>query len=199
MATTPITPEQERAGKRRNQVLEAAARSFRQHGFHGCSMAQLAKEAGMSVGHIYHYFENKEAIIDAIVQQDLDEWLASIQHLLNSSNIFEDMLAQLDDPVRDWLDADYAALQIEILAEAGRNAKVAAIVRASHEKVRDTISELLRKGSPRPLTQAEIDSKFDLIGALCDGLMARAIHSGTIDRERLLAMLRPTIRFILEY
>ena len=199
MAPKPIAVEQERASKRRNQVLEAAARCFRLYGFHGSSMAQLAKEAGMSVGHIYHYFENKEAIIDAIVQKDLDEWLASIQHLLNSSNIFEDMLAQLDDPIRDWLDPDYAALQIEILAEAARNAKVVAIVRASHDKIRDTVGELLRKGSPRPLTQTEIDSKFDLIGALCDGLMVRAIHSGTLDRDNLLALLRPTIRFILEY
>ena len=30
---------------------------------------ELAKRAGMSVGHIYHYFANKEAIIEAIVER----------------------------------------------------------------------------------------------------------------------------------
>jgi AcrR family transcriptional regulator len=42
-------------------------------GFHGASMADIAKAAGLSVGQIYRYFENKEAIIAAIVAQDLAE------------------------------------------------------------------------------------------------------------------------------
>jgi len=48
---------------RRAQIRAAAGECFRQHGFHGTSIAQISKRAGMSTGHIYHYFENKEAII----------------------------------------------------------------------------------------------------------------------------------------
>lgn len=198
MSPSLATPAPLRANQRRQQVLKAAARCFRQYGFHGCSMALLAKDAGMSVGHIYHYFANKEAIIDAIVQNDLEEWLASVEQLLNSDNIFEDLIARIDEPVHDVCDIDRAALQIEILAEAARNPKVAAIVQASHNKVHDTVGQLLLKGSPRRLSQAEIDSKFAMIGALCDGLMVSAVRSGTLDRAALLPQMRATIRFILE-
>ena len=49
---TGTPPESERAVLRRNQVLDAAAICFRNHGFHGASMAQISKTAGMSPGHI---------------------------------------------------------------------------------------------------------------------------------------------------
>ena len=56
-------------------MLDAAAICFRNHGFHGASMAQISKTAGMSPGHIYHYFDNKEAIIAAIVERDMEEMM----------------------------------------------------------------------------------------------------------------------------
>src|SRR5271168_2700713 len=61
----------QRSLRRRRQVLDAAEACFRRHGFHAASMASVAAEAGMSVGHIYRYFENKEAIVAAIVERDL--------------------------------------------------------------------------------------------------------------------------------
>jgi len=58
---------------RRDQILSAAMKCFVENGFHGSSMAELAKRAGMSVGHIYHYYESKDAIIEAIVDRDIEE------------------------------------------------------------------------------------------------------------------------------
>src|SRR3981081_1960655 len=58
---------------RRDQILSAATKCFVENGFHGSSMAELAKRAGMSVGHIYHYYESKDAIIEAIVDRDIEE------------------------------------------------------------------------------------------------------------------------------
>ena len=62
-----------RADLRRAQVLEAAAKCFNREGFHGASMADVASEASMSVGQIYRYFENKEGVIAALVEQSLAE------------------------------------------------------------------------------------------------------------------------------
>ncbi len=44
---------------RRQQILDAACDQVRQSGFHGASMADIARAAGLSVGQIYRYFENK--------------------------------------------------------------------------------------------------------------------------------------------
>jgi len=115
---TPQTIEPERAQLRRNQVLDAASACFRRLGFHGCSMALLAKESAMSVGHIYHYFENKEAIIDAIVTRDLSDSMDEIDQLRYSEHLHEDMIEGLDKPIDRCLNPENAALQCEILAEA---------------------------------------------------------------------------------
>ena len=58
---------------RRDQILSAAMKCFVENGFHGSSMVELAKRAGMSVGHIYHYYASKDAIIEAIVDRDVEE------------------------------------------------------------------------------------------------------------------------------
>lgn len=67
-----------KAELRRQQILDAAAECFRKSGFHGASMSEIAKSFGMSAGHIYNYFESKEAIIEAMVKRDLDQALERI-------------------------------------------------------------------------------------------------------------------------
>ncbi|QYU68460.1 TetR/AcrR family transcriptional regulator [Leptolyngbya sp. 15MV] len=49
--------------KRRRQILDAALRCFRESGFRGASVSDICKVAGMSPGHLYHYFPSKEAIV----------------------------------------------------------------------------------------------------------------------------------------
>lgn len=49
------------AETRRQQIVDAASACARRSGFHGASMAEIAQTAGLSVGQIYRYFENKEA------------------------------------------------------------------------------------------------------------------------------------------
>ena len=61
------------ARRRKEQVLEAAADCFRREGFHRTSMSQISAAAGMSSGHIYHFFGSKEAIVEAIVARERSE------------------------------------------------------------------------------------------------------------------------------
>lgn len=53
---------------RRNQILDAALRCFKKQGFHKTTLRDIAQEFGMSAGHIYNYFSNKEAAIKRIKQ-----------------------------------------------------------------------------------------------------------------------------------
>ena len=152
----------------------------------------------MSVGHIYHYFENKEAIIDAIVTRDLSESMEQIDQLRYSEHLHEDMIEGLDKPIDRCLNPENAALQCEILAEAARNPNVAAIVQSAHVQVREHVSELLQHGSNLALSPERLGAKVEIIGALFDGLMVQAIRNPQINRDALLAIYRSTIRHILE-
>jgi AcrR family transcriptional regulator len=51
----------------RQAILEAAYCLFIEQGFHGTSMRQIAKDAGITVGSIYNHFENKEQIFDHVL------------------------------------------------------------------------------------------------------------------------------------
>ncbi|NMG17196.1 TetR/AcrR family transcriptional regulator [Aromatoleum bremense] len=57
---TPQTTVVERSAVRREQVISAARKCFEREGLHAATMAHIAAEAGMGVGHNYHYFDSRE-------------------------------------------------------------------------------------------------------------------------------------------
>lgn len=48
---------------KREAILQATLKLVSENGFHGTAMSKVAKEAGVSAGIIYHYFENKDALM----------------------------------------------------------------------------------------------------------------------------------------
>ena len=47
---------------RRRQILDAAVQVFAQQGFHACRVSDIAREAGVAHGLIYHYFDSKDEV-----------------------------------------------------------------------------------------------------------------------------------------
>ena len=60
---------QQKQQARRAEIVAAAQRCFAAKGLHGASVADIAREAGLSVGQLYRIFASKEAIIEAIVSE----------------------------------------------------------------------------------------------------------------------------------
>ena len=142
---TMTPPESDRAAQRRHQVLDAAAICFRNHGFHGASMAQISKTAGMSPGHIYHYFDSKEAIIAAIVDRDLEEMMEWTEIFYSSDDILQSMVDGVTCGVEANTNPECAALMLEIMAESARNPQIAATVQKSNQIARQRLNDLLIK------------------------------------------------------
>ncbi|MBK7905514.1 MAG: TetR/AcrR family transcriptional regulator [Gemmatimonadetes bacterium] len=59
-------PQQERGQRRVEQILDAAEAVFAETGVDGASMQAIADRAESSVGSLYHFFPNKEAVIEAL-------------------------------------------------------------------------------------------------------------------------------------
>jgi TetR/AcrR family fatty acid metabolism transcriptional regulator len=76
--------------ERRRQILEAAVRAFARRGYHGCRVSDVAREAGVAYGLVYHYYGSKEALLDAIFRQTWGAMLATISSV-----------EELDDPARE--------------------------------------------------------------------------------------------------
>lgn len=193
MSTAAPTAPTDRAQARRQQVLDAAADAFRRRGFHAASMAEIAKAAGMSPGHIYNLFQNKDDIIAAIVERDCADVVRRITELQQESEVLRVMLAETHSAFDDSTQVADAALNLEILAEASRNPALAAVVQRSqaliHAKAQDLIRQTL---GARDLPAAEVAARALLLGALFNGLTAMSV------RQPGLAAMGPEVASVMQ-
>ncbi len=184
---------------RRNQVLDAASECFCSLGFHGASIATISKCAGMSAGHIYHYFENKEAIIAAIVERDLNEVLGVFEQIGNADDVLQAFLNRTAQGIDAKLDRKRSALKVEVFAEAGRNPKVEEMLQRVDRLVSARILRVIQSARRdlSALSDAELRARVEVLGAMFHGLMLRSLCNRQIDRHALLNALEPTIRALL--
>ena len=66
------------ATDKRRLILDAAVRVFARQGFHTCRVSDIADEAGVAYGLVYHYFSSKEQILDTLFLERWDVMLAAI-------------------------------------------------------------------------------------------------------------------------
>jgi TetR/AcrR family transcriptional regulator, fatty acid metabolism regulator protein len=86
------TPQRTSAADKRRMILDAAIRVFARRGFHHCRVSDVADEAGVAYGLVYHYFDSKEEILNTLF---LERW-----------QIMLDAIAEIDRqplPARDKL------------------------------------------------------------------------------------------------
>ena len=57
------------AADKRRQILDAAIRVFATRGFHACRVSDVADEAGVAYGLVYHYFGSKEEILNTLFSE----------------------------------------------------------------------------------------------------------------------------------
>jgi len=189
-----------RADARREQILAAAETCFREHGFHNASISRICKQAGMSPGHVYHYFENKEAIIEGIVQRKVNDILARVEELRAAPNVLDATIEGAGEGVVDKLNPDFAAMDMEILAEACRNPNVARIVRAADREVLDNFTEVvreLRRNLGHEDSDETIEALGDMIAILYDGVTVRGIRHPELQCEALQTMFAKVLRFLI--
>jgi TetR/AcrR family transcriptional regulator, fatty acid metabolism regulator protein len=63
---------------KRRVILDAAVRVFARQGFHTCRVSDIADEAGVAYGLVYHYFSSKEEILDTLFLERWDVMLTAI-------------------------------------------------------------------------------------------------------------------------
>ncbi len=67
--------------EKRRQILDAAIRTFARQGFHACRVPDIADEAGVAYGLVYHYFRSKDEILDTLFLERWDVMLDAIREV----------------------------------------------------------------------------------------------------------------------
>lgn len=149
--------------ERMTQILNGARNCFIQRGFHASSISEISAAAGVSIANIYQYFANKEALIIALIELDLQRHHSLISRFWStdfSRKAIEELLADI------FLTPEghaVAVLRAEIASEGARNPHVAELLRNSesgligsvHAKIRaaQESGQLSGKLNPETITQ----------------------------------------------
>jgi TetR/AcrR family transcriptional regulator, fatty acid metabolism regulator protein len=64
---------------KRRVILDAAVHVFARQGFHSCRVSDIADEAGVAYGLVYHYFESKDQVLDTLFEERWDFLLEAIR------------------------------------------------------------------------------------------------------------------------
>ena len=70
---------QQAAVDKRRMILDAAVRVFARQGFHTCRVSDIADEAGVAYGLVYHYFQSKDQVLDTLFLERWDVLLEAIR------------------------------------------------------------------------------------------------------------------------
>ncbi len=106
-------PRPDVSAERIPQILQAALRVFARKGFVATRMQDIAAEADLSVGILYHYFENKEALVGALLEEFFLPDLTRLEQLSQGQGSARERLWQY--VAADWFaEADLAPLSLEL-------------------------------------------------------------------------------------
>ena len=78
--------------QREHEILRAAIRVFARQGYHGSKVGEVAAEAGVAYGLVYHYFGSKEALLEAIFRRTWKQMLRVVQEIEESDTTSQEQL-----------------------------------------------------------------------------------------------------------
>jgi TetR/AcrR family transcriptional regulator, repressor for uid operon len=138
-------PQTESSSDRHTQILDAALVCFAKRGFHQASMHDIAAEAGISVGLIYRYFENKEAVISAMADRHKKEISEVLQRARQAPTLLESVEILFTAHCCENEPRLISAFVVDLYAEASRNPRVADLVRDVLQTAMDGVTDLIAR------------------------------------------------------
>ena len=140
------SPRQRRSAETVEAILGAAAQVFSARGYAGATTNHIAKRAGVSIGSLYQYFPNKDAILVALVQRHVEETAGTLQSTVQAAlQSGWDLDQLLDQVVRASLRQHTAAPRLlhVLLYEAPRPPEAVALLHETEEAMARAVQELL--------------------------------------------------------
>jgi TetR/AcrR family transcriptional regulator, repressor for uid operon len=162
---------------RRTQILNAAIICFAKCGFHQTSMHDISTEARISVGLIYRYFANKEAVISAMADRHKKQIHELLEQATQAPTLLESMEIIFTAHCCDTSPHIQSAFVVDLYAEASRNPHVAHLVRDVLQTMMMGVTDLISRApetqdAPDGLTPTQL---ADLIFAVARGTLMRDV------------------------
>ena len=152
--------DEKAAPSKRRQILDAAVRVFARQGFHACRVSDIADEAGVAYGLVYHYFASKDEVLDTLFLERWQVMLELIREVDAQPISVREKFGAIASFIVDSYRHDPDLMKV-IIVEVTRAANSfgqthLAEIRTAYELIGDIVTEAQAQGSFRP----EIEPRF---------------------------------------
>jgi TetR/AcrR family fatty acid metabolism transcriptional regulator len=149
-------PRSQTAIEKRRLILDAAVRVFARQGFNQCRVSDIADEAGVAYGLVYHYFRSKDEVLDTLF---LERW-----------NIMLDVIRDLDG--QDLVARDKLYAIASFIVDSYRH---------DPELMKVIIVEVTRAANSFGQTHLQkITEAYELIGGIVERAQAEGVFKDTV-------------------
>jgi TetR/AcrR family transcriptional regulator, repressor for uid operon len=191
-----LKPDIQRA--RREHILDAAEQCFGRAGFHRTTMHDICREAGVSPGALYVYFDSKEALIAGICERDRQEFAERLDTLAAAPDFLEALRALgeqyfLEEP------AGSHRMCIEIGLESTRNPRIGEIFQRIDRYVAEGFEKLFAKlqAEGRIAPTLDIPTTAKAFMVVADGMFWRRAVDPAFDPAKVMPAVLQLIGALL--
>jgi len=191
-----LKPDTQRA--RREHILDAALRCFARGGFHATTMQTICREAGVSPGALYVYFDSKEALIAGLCERDRAEFAERFAQLASAPDFIE-ALAAIGEHYFINESGEKQRFAIEMGIESTRNPRIAEIFMSVDKFCNDSFDALFRRlqDEGRIAPRIDIPTLVKVFNIFGDGMFWRRAIDPTADMSTVLPVIIEVIGGLL--
>jgi TetR/AcrR family fatty acid metabolism transcriptional regulator len=193
LSARPAPPDKRRA------ILDAAVKVFARQGFHACRVADVAEEAGVAYGLVYHYFASKDEILNTLFLERWDVLLGVIREVDLQGRTAREKLGQIASFVIESYRHDPDLMKV-IIVEVTRAANSfgqihVARIREAFALIAEIVTKAQAEGDFRPEITAEFAAMafYGAIEQVLTGWIFGLLPRGREQFEQAQQMLVETI------
>lgn len=198
-STRPAEADGTAQDHRRTQILEAARACFTTAGFHGASMHQICAAAKMSPGALYRYFPSKDAIIEAIAEEERAKAATVMEPIRRDGPLLDRFTAAAIAYLRLMQAREAGSLMIEVCAESLRNTAVGERFHCIEHDVRSELVSAMSAAKAAGEIPADLDvgRAMQVLYSVVDGLVLRMALESDLTAEVVEPFLRRIFAAVL--
>ncbi|MBV8444880.1 MAG: TetR/AcrR family transcriptional regulator [Candidatus Dormibacteraeota bacterium] len=193
-------PKSSRSAHTRERILAAATEVFARSGFHGARVADIAEQAGIAYGLVYHYFRNKDDILGAIFSERWQQYIEYLREVGRMPLAFPERMRRL---VHFWVEIfrrepDLMTIMINEISrsyEFLESHDIGTVLQAF-----DAIEEIISDARTRGEVRSDLDpqlatyivvgaAEMILTGYVIGSLRRDSVESFARDEEQIVTML----------
>jgi len=191
--------------EKRRAILHAALRVFADKGYHGCRIADVARQAGVAYGLVYHYFRNKDELLESVLAEQWAILIGAIRAIADGPGSAADQVAAVIRYTMDVFRTAPAAVRVLIL-EVPRTPGVirAGTDRETFETAMGLVAEMVRRGQAAGELRRDVDPRVcaaSVLGVLdmnLTGMVTGTLSAPTPSEAELERMKREVVAVALQ-